>query len=84
MNPMPKNAMMRIAALLAQTGIAFETYKDQVIFEKNEVVKDDGLPYKVYTPYSRKWLARFEEKDYPTILQKITSMLLPKNNQNVA
>ena len=45
-------------------GIAFETYKDQVIFE-NEVVKDDGLPYKVYTPYARKWLARFEEKGLP-------------------
>ena len=50
-----------IAALLEQHGIAFETHKDQVIFEKNEVVKDDGLPYKVYTPYSRKWLSRFKE-----------------------
>ena len=50
---------------MAAKGIAFETYKDQVIFEKNEVVKDDGLPYKVYTPYARKWLARFEEKGLP-------------------
>ena len=50
-----------IAALLEQHGIAFETHKDQVIFEKSEVVKDDGLPYKVYTPYSRKWLSRIKE-----------------------
>ncbi|HCE56477.1 MAG TPA: deoxyribodipyrimidine photolyase [Prolixibacteraceae bacterium] len=35
--------------------ISFQTFKDQVIFEKEEVVKDDGLPYTVFTPYSRKW-----------------------------
>lgn len=36
-------------------GIDFLTFKDQVIFEKDEVVKNDGKPYTVYTPYSRKW-----------------------------
>ncbi|GAA4757481.1 MULTISPECIES: cryptochrome/photolyase family protein [Flavobacterium] len=36
-------------------GISFKTCKDQVIFEKNEVIKDDGSPYVVYTPYSKKW-----------------------------
>ncbi len=51
-----------IGAMLKKKGVAFETYKDQVIFEKNEVVKDDGTPYKVYTPYSRKWLKRFEDE----------------------
>ena len=30
--------------------------------EKNEIVKQDGNPYKVYTPYSRKWLEAFQEK----------------------
>jgi len=40
--------------------IEFKTCKDQVIFEKSEVVKDDGLPYVVYTPYSRKWKERFK------------------------
>jgi len=42
--------------------VGFESYKDQVIFAKDEVTKDDGTPYKVYTPYSRKWLSHFEEK----------------------
>ena len=51
-----------ITSLLEKNGIAFETHKDQVIFEKNEVVKDDGNPYKVFTPYSRKWLTRFREE----------------------
>jgi deoxyribodipyrimidine photo-lyase len=36
-------------------NILFTTYKDQVVFEKNEVVKEDGKPYTVFTPYSRKW-----------------------------
>ncbi|MDB9824283.1 deoxyribodipyrimidine photo-lyase, partial [Flavobacteriaceae bacterium] len=49
-----------INTFFAQNGIEFETHKDQVIFEKSEVVKDDGTAYKVYTPYSRKWLKRFE------------------------
>jgi deoxyribodipyrimidine photo-lyase len=50
-----------IQILLNKNGIVFEQYKDQVIFEKNEVTKDDGNPYKVYTPYSRKWLSRLED-----------------------
>lgn len=41
--------------LFKKHSIAFKTCKDQVIFEKNEVVKDDGSPYVVYTPYSKKW-----------------------------
>lgn len=49
-----------IATLLALHNIDFKTYKDQVIYERNDIVKDDGNPYKVYTPYSRKWLANFK------------------------
>jgi deoxyribodipyrimidine photo-lyase len=44
-----------VAQLCAQHNVVFKTFKDQVIFEKNEVVKDDGAPYVVYTPYSKKW-----------------------------
>jgi deoxyribodipyrimidine photo-lyase len=49
-----------IKKMLSAEGIIFKTYKDQVIFEKNEVTKDDGKPYVVYTPYSRKWMQKFE------------------------
>jgi deoxyribodipyrimidine photo-lyase len=55
--------------LLKQHNIEFKTFKDQVIFEEKEVVKDDGLPYTVFTPYSRKWkaaLQSFHYKSYPT------------------
>ena len=50
-----------IEMLLQAKGVGFRSYKDQVIFQEDEVVKDDGKPYVVYTPYSRKWLAKFNE-----------------------
>jgi deoxyribodipyrimidine photo-lyase len=43
-------------------GIGFKKVKDQVIFASNEILKDDGKPYVVYTPYSKKWLTLFEIK----------------------
>lgn len=46
-----------VLQLLQSQGISFHTYKDQVILEKSEVVKDDGKPYTVFTPYSRRWKA---------------------------
>ena len=59
----------QIADLLKQHGASLHTYKDQVIFEKNEVTKDDGKPYTVFTPFSNKWKAKlkpFHLKAYPT------------------
>lgn len=52
-----------VQKLLAQQGVEFKTFKDQVIFEKSEVVKDDSGPYTVYTPYSRKWKATLTPKN---------------------
>jgi deoxyribodipyrimidine photo-lyase len=57
-----------IEELLKAKGISFQTYKDQVMLEKNEVLKDDGKPYTIFTPYSRKWkavLTAFHLKSYP-------------------
>jgi deoxyribodipyrimidine photo-lyase len=45
---------------LKEKGITFIGKKDHVIFEAAEVTKDDGLPYTVYTPYSKKWKTRLE------------------------
>jgi deoxyribodipyrimidine photo-lyase len=55
--------------LLKENNVRFHTYKDIVIFEKNEVLKDDKTPYTVFTPYSNKWkikLTPFHYKSYPT------------------
>ena len=50
-----------IKKILSDKNIEFKSFKDQVIFEKNEIVKDDGKPYVVYTPYMRKWKSIFNE-----------------------
>jgi deoxyribodipyrimidine photo-lyase len=53
---------LEIKALLSSKNIYFKTFKDQVIFERNEITKKDGTPYKVYTPYSKKWLESFKNE----------------------
>jgi len=84
--PYAINRDAEIRGLLEREGVAFEMHKDQVIFAKDEIVKKDGSPYKVYTPFSRKWLERFEDnelKTYPseTLLGNLISdESLPKIN----
>lgn len=63
--PYARERDSRVEALLRSTGIAFHSYKDQVIFEKGEVLKNDGKPYTVFTPYKRKWIARYLEEGLP-------------------
>ena len=60
---------LEIKELLASNTIEFHTYKDQVIFERNEITKKDGTPYVVYTPYSKKWMEAYHinaQKNYPS------------------
>lgn len=57
-----------IQKLLNDQNTSFHTYKDQVIFEKDEVIKDDGRPYSIFTPYSKRWktvLNDFYVRSYP-------------------
>ncbi|MCB0388535.1 MAG: deoxyribodipyrimidine photo-lyase [Winogradskyella sp.] len=61
--PYAKARDAEIKALLSKHEIAFRTFKDQVIFEKNEVVKSNGDPYVVYTPYMKTWKAHFKNHD---------------------
>ncbi|MES2835956.1 MAG: deoxyribodipyrimidine photo-lyase [Bacteroidota bacterium] len=59
----------QIYELLNTNSVDFYSFKDQVIFEKNEVLKDDGAPYTIFSPYMRKWKAaikNFYLKAYPT------------------
>jgi deoxyribodipyrimidine photo-lyase len=58
--PYARKRDKEVYELLKGRDIAFKTAKDQVIFEKSEVVKDDGTPYVVFTPFSRKWKERFQ------------------------
>lgn len=62
--PYAKERDTAIAELLDKHDIPFHSYKDQVIFEKDEIVKADGDPYVVYTPYKNKWKEQFDpDKD---------------------
>lgn len=66
-----------ITGILKESGIPFHTFRDQVIFEKDEVLKSDGTPYTVFTPYSRVWkksLTREHLAPFPS--EKLTDNLL--------
>ena len=52
-----------VTQLFRAKNLNVQSFKDHVFFEKNEVVKDDGNPYTVFTPYKRKWLHRYEQLD---------------------
>jgi len=67
-----------VEKLLTQKKVGFKTYKDHILMGADEVLKDDGLPYTVFTPYKRKWLAKvgaevsdmsksYYFKSYPTL-----------------
>ena len=53
-----------ISGLLQAKNVFFHSFKDQVIFEKDEVVKDDGKGYMVFTPYAKKWKRRLQEDGF--------------------
>ncbi|TKC04297.1 cryptochrome/photolyase family protein [Pedobacter frigoris] len=58
-----------LAEYLSSESIAFRTFKDQIIFEKDEILKADGKPYTVFTPYFRQWQQKLNEfylKSYPS------------------
>jgi len=53
---------LQIKKKLAEKGVLFHTFKDQVIFETNEISKLSGEPYTVYTPYSHRWLEKLKQE----------------------
>ncbi|MEO8712221.1 MAG: deoxyribodipyrimidine photo-lyase [Parafilimonas sp.] len=58
----------QISTLLKKHDAELKLYKDHVVFSKDEIVKDDGKSYTVFTPYSKKWLLKLDEfflKSYP-------------------
>ena len=59
----------KISRLFKDRGVVFHTFKDQVIFERSEIMKTDGLPYTVFTPYSNKWKEHYlrqEAESFPS------------------
>ncbi len=69
-----------VSDLLEKHGIAFKNSKDQVIFEENEIVKSDGNPYIVFTPYANKWLETFSKTELPRYRSEMLLANLEKHN----
>ncbi|MBP6334545.1 MAG: deoxyribodipyrimidine photo-lyase [Bacteroidia bacterium] len=55
-----------VGKILQQKGISLKLYKDQVVFAKSEIVKSDGSPYTIFTPYSKTWKSNLEKDSFST------------------
>ena len=79
----------KVKKLLQEKGIEFRSLKDQVIFHQNEVVKPDGTPYTVFTPYSKRWKEKlaqqpvhfFESEKLLFNLKHLSSDYFPELNE---
>ena len=65
----------KIKEILHDKDIDFITFKNQVIFEKGEIVKDDGDHYSVFTPYMNKWKSKFS----PSLCKPVNVKEFKKN-----
>ena len=72
----------KISTFLKSKKINFYQYKDHVIFEEDEIVKDDGTPYKVYTPFSKKWLSTLYKENINSFPCETHLQNLIKNKKN--
>lgn len=82
--PYAKKRDAQVAKKLKTLGIESQDFKDTVFFEKQEVLKNDGGIYKVFTPYKNKWLELFEKSDrqvpeYRTQLKNLKQHTFKKN-----
>ena len=67
--PYAKDRDGEVADVLKENGVVFKTFKDQVIFEKQEVLTGQNTVYTVFTPYSKAWKAKLNDfyvSSYPT------------------
>ena len=73
--PYAKKRDKMVSSLFSEKDIPFKTYKDHVIFEKDEVVKGDGDPYVVFTPYSKIWKKKLESRMVENTADKETDKI---------
>lgn len=76
----------QVESTLSSKGKQFYSFKDQVIFEKGEILKSDGTPYVVFTPFKRKWMERLESRkmeDNPKLSYYFKSFPTEKYFQNL-
>ncbi|HPJ82654.1 MAG: deoxyribodipyrimidine photo-lyase [Bacteroidales bacterium] len=64
-----------IEGLLAQKGVPFHLFKDQVIFARDEVIKKDGTPYTLFTPYKNAWVRKYAEQHVRPLQDPLQDLL---------
>ena len=80
--PYARQRDQEIQVSLNKIKIEFIGKKDHVIFERNEVLKDDGKPYTIFTPYSRKWKTNLKEEDLREYsIEKYSGNLVQKQQE---
>jgi deoxyribodipyrimidine photo-lyase len=53
-----------ISEMLKKASVSFHDFKDQVVFDKDEILSGQGMPYTVFTPYAKKWRSLLRKEDY--------------------
>ena len=83
--PYARKRDSEIETFLNENGVVFSSFKDQVIFEKHDVIKSDGTPYLVYTPYMKQWKKIFEGNPLNTYTseEKLHNLVTNIEPQNV-
>lgn len=80
--PYARRRDKEVKDLLESSGVEFYSYKDQVIFEKGEILKPDGTPYTVFTPYSKRWKEKLHQHRVPEFpSEDFLSHLLKREKQ---
>ena len=75
---------LEIEEFLNSKNIKFHVFKDQVHFHKNDILKSDGTPYTIYTPYSKQWLLKYDAdkaESYPS--EKLLVNLIDVEKQGI-
>lgn len=82
--PYARRRDKEVKDFLDENDVKFRTYKDQVIFEKFEIVKADGSPYTVFTPYSKKWKEQLHRNPVPAFpSEELLSNLLKRHTKPI-
>lgn len=74
-----------VSEFLSENGINLHSFKDQVVFEKSDIMKSDGTPYTIFTPYANRWKEKFSQfrtieypsEDYLSNCLKIENQTIP-------
>ena len=66
-DPFGREMERKVRAMCGRIGIEFHDHQDAVLHEPTAVLTGEGQPYRVFTPYSKNWLAQSKQKPHPAL-----------------